>query len=221
MNLKKIYLVPGLGADKRMYEPQLKVLRNTEVLEHQLPDKNMSLRDYARLLATRIDTSQPFNLLGTSLGGIVCIELSQLVQPDKIILINSVKNRGEMPLWMRMFKFVPLHRLASGERLRSMSNANLKRLMNTRDTRVMQLIRQMHDDADPRFIEWAVNAIIKWKPPTKIREDIVHLHGTADRLFPYRNIYNAIPVKGGSHIMNMMQPHDVNNILQDILDEIE
>lgn len=204
-----------------MYEPQLKVLRNTEVLEHFVPEKNDDITAYARKMAAKIDTSQPFILIGTSLGGILALELSRLVNPDKIILIASVKGRSELPLWIRSMRYLNLHRLISGKRFRDLSNSNINRLVARRDSRTAQLLRDMHQTANLEFIEWAVNAVVKWRSPETIREDVIHIHGTADQLFPIGKIKNAIPVKGGSHVMNLTQPHEINRILQEILEEIE
>jgi hypothetical protein len=44
----RIYLIPGLGADSRMYGPQMKVLQNATILEHQKPLKGETLVAYAR-----------------------------------------------------------------------------------------------------------------------------------------------------------------------------
>ena len=112
---KKIYLIPGLGADGRMYMPQLKVLPNAVILEHQKPLKGETLVQYAKRLSAQVDTSEPFILIGTSLGGIIAIEMARIIHPDKVILISSVKHRGEMPAWMRAMRHLKLHNLLSGQ----------------------------------------------------------------------------------------------------------
>jgi hypothetical protein len=60
---------------------------------------------------------------------------------------------------------------------------------------------------------WCVNAIVKWKGKEDYRKDIIHIHGTKDEMFPYRNIKNAIPVKGGAHSMLLIQHEEVNRLL--------
>jgi pimeloyl-ACP methyl ester carboxylesterase len=85
----KIYLIPGLGADGRMYMPQLRVLDNAIVLEHRKPLKGETLSAYSRRLAGQVDTAAPFILVGTSLGGMIAVEMSRIIQPDKVILIAA------------------------------------------------------------------------------------------------------------------------------------
>ncbi|MCW3127967.1 MAG: hypothetical protein JWO03_3625 [Bacteroidetes bacterium] len=213
----KIYLIPGLGADGRMYEPQQKVLSNTIVLEHQKPLKNETMKQYAKRLAEKIDTSEPFILVGTSLGGIISMEIARITHPEKVILISSVKHRGELPAWMRIMKYLRLHRLLSGRAFIYFSKKNIKLLITKRDTRVAQLLMDMHLDADPDFVKWAINEVVGWEGGMDYRQDVIHIHGTRDRLFPYQNITNAIAITGGSHVMGCTQPHDVNEALLKVI----
>lgn len=217
MTDKKIYLIPGLGADGRMYTPQLKVLRNAVVLEHQKPLQGETLAEYARRLSGKIDTSEPFILVGTSLGGMISMEITKVLNPDKVILISSVKHRGEMPRWIRAMKHLRLHKLLSGKNFIRFSNANVQRLITKRDNAVAKLLIDMHNSADPEFVGWAIDAVVNWNGTKDHRQDIIHIHGTRDQLFPHRNIEKFIAVKGGSHVMGLTQAHDVNKALLDAI----
>ncbi|MBS1686605.1 MAG: alpha/beta hydrolase [Bacteroidetes bacterium] len=213
MATSKIYLIPGLGADRRMYEPQTRILERYEVLEHQKPLPGENIKTYAQRLSARIDTSEPFILIGTSLGGILSMEIARILKPEKVILISSVKHRGELPLWIRIMKYLRLHKLLSGKRFIDFSKSNIRLLITKRDTRVAKLLLDMHEDADPHFVEWAINEVIHWDGSADHRPDVVHIHGTKDRLFPFSNVKNAIAITGGSHVMGCTQPADVNEAI--------
>ena len=210
---KNIYLIPGLGADARMYAPQLKILPGAIVLEHQTPIPFESLRSYAHRLSAQIDRSKPFTLVGTSLGGILALEIGRILNPEKVILIASVKHRGELPAWMRAMKYLRFHRLLSGKRFINVSILGAQKLLMKRDTRIAKLIIDMHRDADPAFVEWAMDAVINWDGQADYPKDVIHIHGTRDRLFPFSNAHNAIAVTGGTHVMGLTQAQDVNRIL--------
>lgn len=212
-NQMKIYLIPGLGADHRMYQYQLQVLPGAEVLEHFLPPAGSTLGDYASLMAEKIDTSSPFVLIGTSLGGMVSMELSRILTPERVVLISSVKNRNELPLFIRAMKYLKLHRSISGDGYKRFNKLAAKRLDGRSDTEAAALIMAMMNDIPAGFIEWAVDAVVKWAPPVTHRMDIVHIHGTNDQLFPHTRISNAWLVDGGTHIMNITKPAEVNNLL--------
>jgi pimeloyl-ACP methyl ester carboxylesterase len=216
----KIYLIPGLGADKRMYLSQMRVLADAELLEHLPPRKGETLSDYAQRFIPLIDTSVPFALVGTSLGGMVSIELSRFVKPEKVVLIASVKSRNELPLFMRVMKYVKLHRLLSGNGFKRFNTLAVRRLDSRGDGPAAGLITQMILDASPEFIEWAIDAVIHWQPLPDLRKDIVHIHGTNDRLFPFSRIRDAIAIENGSHVMNITMSSEVNKALIAALKEM-
>ena len=208
-----IYLIPGLGADKRMYAPQLKVLPGAIVLEHLTPIKRENMTQYAGRIAKGIDTSLPFAIVGTSLGGIVSMELSRILKPERIVLLATVKSRSEMPLLIRSMSLLNLHRLIPGNQFKNFNQLLVKRLDSRGDSPAAAVIKQMTNDASPEFIDWAINAIVNWYPPETYRSDIVHIHGTKDQLFPIHKIKNAIPIQNGSHVMNMTMSYEVNKAL--------
>lgn len=208
----KIYLIPGLGADKRMYQSQLRVLPGAQVLEHLPPFKGQTLAQYAQRLAPAIDTSQPFTLIGTSLGGMLAQELAQYVKPQKIILIASVKGRNELPAFIRSMRYLNLHRLITGNMFKSVNNLAARRLDSRGDSPAADLIKAMIDDASPQFITWAINAVINWHPLPHTT-NIIHIHGSNDTLFPVSLIKNPVIIKGGSHVMNITMSDEVNQAL--------
>jgi len=209
----KIYLIPGLGADKRMYAHQLKILPNAIVLEHLEPIKGETIPQYAARMAKGIDTSLPFSLVGTSLGGIVTMELSRMLKPEKIVIMASIKNRREMPAFIRSMSVLNLHRLIPGSQFKRFNKLMVKRLDSRGDSPAAAIIKQMTDDVSPEFIDWAINAIVNWYPPDDYRSDIVHIHGTNDHLFPIHKITNSIAIINGSHVMNMTMSYEVNKAL--------
>jgi len=209
----KIYLIPGLGADKRMYHRQLAIFPEAEVLEYFLPEKMETISAYAKRLSEKIDTNSPFVLIGTSLGGIISMELSRILTPHKIILIASVKNRKELPLFIRSMKYLKLHRTLSGETFKRFNKFMVKRLDSRNDSEAAQIIKAMTDDVPSEFIEWAIDAVVKWNPELPHSQDVIHIHGTNDQLFPISKIKNALQIENGSHIMNMTMSKEVNRLL--------
>lgn len=209
MQSPKLYLIPGLGADGRMYGPMLKEYPGAVVLEHRLPLPGEDLSAYARRLAAEIDTSIPFALIGTSLGGMIAIEMANIVKPEITILISSVKHPGEMPFWLRSMKHLGLHRLLSGERFIRISNSNIRRLISKRDHSAARLIMEMHNSADRDFVYWGIDQVINWKGAATLPQALVHIHGKKDRLFPHQQIKDAVLVAGGSHVMVLTQAREV------------
>lgn len=93
-----IYLLPGQGADERLFD-SLKIDSRFEIrhVNWVTPPKHASMKDFAHILSVQIDTTMPFILIGTSLGGMVATEMCDFLQPEKIILISSAKSKYELP----------------------------------------------------------------------------------------------------------------------------
>lgn len=211
--INKVYLLPGLGADKRMYTKQLDLFPDAVVLEHLDVVTHETLAQYALRFLPLIDTRQPFALIGTSLGGMIAQELCRHIQPEKVILIATIKGRREMPFFIRSMKQLRLHKLLTGENFLRFNSVMAKRLDSRGDSPAAELIVQMSKDAHPRFVEWAINAVVHWDVPEINYKNLVHIHGTNDKLFPHSKISNAMLVKGGSHVMNMTMADEVNRLI--------
>src|SRR5690606_8062739 len=94
--VKRVYFIPGLGADERLFSQ----LNLKGIEEHYLnwiePEDCTTMADYAARYVPMIDTSEPFYILGMSMGGMMAIELQKLIQPEKLILVSTVKTRLEI-----------------------------------------------------------------------------------------------------------------------------
>jgi surfactin synthase thioesterase subunit len=66
---------------------------------------------YAKKLSHQIDTTQPFILIGVSLGGMLATEMTDFIQPEKTIIISSAKNKYELPHRYRFQNIVPIYYL--------------------------------------------------------------------------------------------------------------
>ena len=89
-----------MGADERAFS-NLKILNHTLVyLPWLQPLEKETIEDYAKRMCAGIKEQNPV-LMGLSFGGMLCIEISKLIQVDKIIIISSVKSSKELPGWMK------------------------------------------------------------------------------------------------------------------------
>lgn len=214
MSDTNIYLIPGLGADHRMYLTLLEKMPHAVVLEWERPAKTDTLHTYAQKMVDRIDKTKPFVLVGTSLGGIVSIEMSKILPPQKLVLVATVKSRSELPPYFRVLKHIPLHRIISGRNFKRFNLAKVLTLHNRRQTKASKLIMDMTNDADDFFVEWGINQVLNWNN-NELPKNFIHIHGTNDEMFPFKYITNCIPVKGGSHVMNLFLANEVDRLIME------
>ena len=50
------------------------------------------------------------------------------------------------------------------------------------------------------YLDWAIEQMVLWNR-AEVDENVVHIHGDADAVFPIKHIQNCIVIKGGTHIM--------------------
>lgn len=212
----KLYAFPGLGTDHRVFTLQASLDCDLQIPEWIPPQKNETMYEYAGRLAKTIDTSQPFSIMGVSLGGMMCMELAKYIQPEKIILISSCKTRSELPLHIPMIKhvgganLVPIPVIRKAIKKYSSLTGDLPPEMKT-------IFDEMIMTVDGPFLKWAATAVTRWQNET-IHENVLHIHGTRDKVLPYKYVKADVAIIGGSHYMVGTRADEVNELIERTLE---
>jgi hypothetical protein len=77
---------------------------------------------------------------------------------------------------------------------------------------VDQIIRETDID----FAKWAVDAILHWKNKG-LPGRIVHIHGTADKILPYRLVKPDYTIPGGTHVLAMNWHREISSLLRKLV----
>ncbi len=214
MSAPKTYFIGGIASDERIFKYQMAVVEKPVYLPFPEHHSHDTMETYAQKFIPQIDTSEPFNIVGNSMGGIMTMELIRHVQPEKVVLISSVKSRSEMPFILKQMKFTNMHKLLPGQGfIHSIEFGSMFKREVLKKPGLRHLAVSMAKNNSPDFLYWCVDAIVKWSGKEDYRKDIIHIHGTKDEMFPYKNIKNAIPVEGGSHSMLLINHDIVNQLL--------
>lgn len=208
MNQTPLYLIPGLGADARIFDGLKEQGLKFTVLEFIQPKKGESLKEYAHRLAEPIDLGQPYRLGGVSLGGMISTEIAELAPPEQLILISTLKSSKEFPFYLKLFRYIPLHKLMSGKMIKRLAPENPFKTK----PEIRKVLRQMRQDADPQFVHWALNAAIQWRKPQPPQK-YVHVHGSRDPLFPPLFIKDKVTIAKGAHVMVMEKPQAIYQVI--------
>ncbi len=213
-----VYLIPGQGSDYRLFN-NLKLNDNYDIkyVHHCIPDEGMTMAQYAKKLSLQIDTNKPFVLIGVSLGGMLSVEISEICNPKKVIIISSAKSRNELPGRYKFQKDVPIYDLVSGE-LSKKGALFLQPIVepdrnNQKDTFIAML-----RDKDPDFLERTIAMIIEWER-VEYPNDITHIHGNKDKTIPIRNVKYNYLIKEGSHMMVLTRGEEISKLILEILSE--
>jgi pimeloyl-ACP methyl ester carboxylesterase len=211
----KTYFISGIGADYRLFTH----IRLPEGLEarhvHWIPPyKDETLPNYARRLADQIDTSEPFALIGFSLGGIMAVEIGKIYPPVCTIIISSVPLSANLPPYYLLADRLRLSKLASPTLMKLLASVYHMLTMRSRDN--WKIMRKVIWSGDDRFISWAINAVLKWENAL-IPQPLVHIHGTGDPIFPINRTRPTYIIPKANHNLILSHPHIINGLLRDIL----
>lgn len=206
-----VYLLPGMGADERLFSR----LETGDHPQHPVrwvqPGKGDSLADYAEKLLPQL--ADPFQaaLLGVSMGGMIAVELGKLASFRKVIIISSAKTAGEIPPYIRKLRTAGWRKKIEPEQLISLRHI-IAPVMNLFGSGY-KVFDEMIKDTDPRFLDWSIEAVLNWDNQT-VPPNVTHIHGTADLLLPARYISGYIPVRNGSHLMVYQKAGEINKLIK-------
>ena len=215
--MKDIYCISGLGADERVFSKLNFGNHRVSFLKWEIPDKNEPLDKYAHRFLNKINSPKPI-LLGLSFGGMMCVEMAKQIETEKIFMISSVQTNSELPWLYRMIgksrlnKVLPLKPYPF---LEPIENYNLGVINEEEKT----LAREFRQTVNPAYTNWAIDQLINWKNQRKF-SNLVHIHGTADRLLPIKYVKPDFIIKGGGHFMIMNRAKEINAILEKELSSI-
>jgi hypothetical protein len=213
--MSKLFLIPGLGADCRIY-------KNIDLKGHELvcvqwidPAKNDSLTTYAQKLIDKYHILSGSIVIGNSLGGMIAIEIAKKISLQKTILISSIKTVKEAPWYFSFFRITRLHRLIPLKKLTSLEFI-VEYAFGGMSEVDQQLFGDMLKKTSPVFMKWAIEAILRWDN-LSIPGNVYHLIGDKDKVFPRKGIKGADIVNGGTHVMIFNNAKKINIWLKEIL----
>ncbi len=214
--MKNLYIFSGLGADSRVFQNRDFEGYNVTFVTWILPIQKESIAEYAKRLVSQIKHKRPI-LIGLSFGGIMAVEVSKIIEVEKVILIASAKNASEIPWYykiagkFRLYNMVPVSLMKSANFLSfwffGIETKHEKKLLTT-----------ILKDTDDKFLKWAIIQITTWKNQVNPKNSY-HIHGTSDRILPIRFIKPCIKVEQGGHFMTLNKAKLLSEIVRNEIEK--
>jgi pimeloyl-ACP methyl ester carboxylesterase len=195
-----VYFMPGLAASVAIFE-RIKLPEDQFemfFLEWEIPLEKETLAEYAKRMTLKIKHENPV-LIGVSFGGILVQEMANFIAARKVIIISSVKTNLEFPRRMivakntKAYKLVPISLV---QNIESLAKFSFGKKVNQR----LKLYEKFLSVRDKRYLDWAIEQVILWNR-IDIDQNVIHIHGDLDDVFPIKYIKHCIVVTGGTHIM--------------------
>lgn len=211
-----VYLMPGLAANSSIFEfielPKDKF--EIHLLDWVIPISGESLRDYAKRMCKFIEHDNCV-LLGVSFGGVVAQEMAQFLKLKRLIIVSSVKCQRELPRRMRYTSKTKLFKILPTSIVRHMDKLE-KLVVGDFAKKRIELYKKYLSVTDTRYLDWAIENMVCWDKREPM-EEIVHIHGDKDEIFPYKYIEDCITVPNGTHIMIINRFRWFNEHLEEII----
>ena len=213
--MNKVYLISGMGADERIYR-NIKI-DNAEITYANWiePGKKDTLADYAQKMTDAYRIAPGSVVIGTSLGGMIAVEIAKKIGLKKVILISSIKTMVEEPFYFRFFRWFPVYKLIPNKLIVKLGEL-AKPIFGKMDTVEAYMFNSMLENSSPSFLKWSMGAVLRWINKV-IPANIYHIVGDNDTIFDHRKIKDALIVKGGTHIMVFDRAEEINQLIAKIL----
>jgi len=208
-----LFVLSGIGGDERLFDAQ-RAVRDIRPITRILPiDRAETLQHYARRLADEMHINEPFDLGGSSFGGMIALELARHLLPQNVFLFGSCRSsRSVAPslhAFGRLAGIVPDRLLHPPRPLHPL----VARWFGATSAAHVQLFADMLAATPTAFIRWASSAVFSWPGVAELPMPIHHVHGERDRLIPLRRVTPDHVIHGAGHLLNLTHADAVNDFI--------
>ncbi len=199
-SLTHVYLMPGMAASPKIFEyiklPESRY--KIHWLEWQIPQKNETLKEYAKRMCNFIKHDD-IVLLGVSFGGILVQEMSKFIKLKKLIVVSSVKSHYELPKRFKLIKITKAYKILPTQLVRNIDLLAKYTFGETIKKRV-DLYKKYLSVNDKVYLDWSIKQVVCWDQEEP-NPEAIYINGDKDIVFPYSCVGKSIVIKGGTHIM--------------------
>ena len=213
-----IYFLPGLAAGPEIFENLTlsNSIYDLYYLQWKMPlDQEETMANYAMRMCEDILHKNPV-LVGVSFGGIMVQEMSQFITTKKVIIISSVKDKKELPKRFQLASFTKIYKLFPSKIVANFEDYTKFFLGKSLKKRAA-LYKKYLSVRDRSYLHWSIYNVINWNGVKKTPENLVHIHGTEDNVFPLKNISNCVVVEGGTHVMILRKSKTITKHIHESL----
>ena len=206
-----IYIISGLGADKRMFQNYSFDGFNVIHIDWVLPLKNENLQNYAFRISENMNDENAI-LIGLSFGGMLSVEISKIKKFKKIFLLSSAKTKSEIPLYYRVLGKLNLLKIIPVSFLKSV-NFLTYLVLGAKTNSEKNILKDIVKNTESSFMKWALHQIINWKNKD-FDGNIVHIQGNRDLILPHYFVkYDYLIEEKGTHFMTLNQSQKIEKII--------
>ena len=180
-----IYILPGMGANSKMYtsKPAWQALSDAKFLDWPEWKGERTLSDMAGSIIKLHSIKECQTLIGSSLGGMVALEIAKKTSAKKVILLGSAQKRKEIN--SLLVGLAPLAKISPLKLIQAVAGKSNSEFLD------------MFKSVDPEFIRHMCLAINEWEGVDL--ECCTRIHGSKDIVIPCPS--DALVIEGAGHLL--------------------
>jgi len=197
-----LFLLPGMGANHKMYTESEGWDELAEVTFLDWPKYNgeVTFNEVAeKLIKEHCITSEDF-IGGSSMGGMIAVEIYKVLNNPKVILLGSAIDKSEINSLLR--KLSPLVEVTP------------LKLIQVFTGKYQNSLLEMFTETDSKFIKSMCSAINKWEGYSGPKDDILRIHGKRDMIIKCPK--KCFSIIGGGHFIAMTHPKECISLMKGI-----
>lgn len=212
-----VYFISGLGADKRIFSKlNLDQRINIIHIDWIEPNKNESLKNYAKRLGSVIDVTQLFAIVGVSFGGMIATELAKVYEPKITIAISSTIESKYLPAFYRVAGKLNLIKITPAFFLKESNKITQNYFFGVKSIEERNLLSKIVADTNPKFLKWAIGSILSWDNNITPK-NLYQIHGTNDKILYSKTVKPNFIIKNGTHFMVYQNAEEISEIINKLI----
>lgn len=212
--MQKVYIISGLGVDERVFRLINFGTLKPEFINWIPPNPKESIQQYANRLSQKITCDQPI-IIGLSFGGMIAVEIAKIITTQKVILLASSKTRKELPWYWLLAGKLRLNRLLPSKLLKS-PHFFTYWLFGIQTDQEQELLKNILNDTDTSFLKWAIHEIVNWQHQENVSENMVHIHGSKDRILPLKYVKADYIIEEAGHFMTITHAKAIEVLIRQL-----
>jgi hypothetical protein len=189
-----------MGANRKMYE-NWNDSSSYRFLDWPQYDGELSLECWAQKIITLNDISSHDIIGGSSLGGIIAIEIYKILGNPKVVLLGSAVNISEINSLLL--------------KLTALSDYAPIKLIQLLTGKYDGNLLQMFSGSDPKFIKAMCKLIATWQGFSGPSEKLIRIHGSKDLVINCPQ--EAELILAGGHLLAMSHARECQALLNSSL----
>lgn len=160
------YILPGMGANSKMYTGPWLRIKDCEFINWPRYDNETSISDLANTLIKKYQISHNDIMIGSSLGGMVGLEIANITGIKRTYLVGSAMATSEISLLSKS--------------LMPFANKAVVKISQLAASFSKDIINQMYSRSEPDFIVSMSKAILNWQGFKGDPKTVSRIHGKKD-----------------------------------------